>query len=151
MFNGFNYYSWYCVKANQLSTPTFYYIHECQDSLIQCSTSRFFCVNYNFFVKNNINGSTYIGTVHHCFIADDWFIVHHCYIVQDCLRLFEVEEKLEGSSQWKCTQCKSYQDAVKKMEIWKLPPILLIALKRYSTGQRVISLKCLGVQQLCHK
>jgi len=78
------------------------------------------------------------------------FIVHIYFIVQDCLRLFEVEEKLEGSSQWKCTQCKSYQDAVKKMEIWKLPPILLIALKRYSTGQRVISLKCLGVQQLCH-
>ena len=34
-----NYYSWYCVNANQLPTPTFY-MHECQDSLIQCSTSR---------------------------------------------------------------------------------------------------------------
>ena len=81
----FNYYSWYCVNANQLPTPTFYYIYECQDSLIQCSTSRFFCVNYNslnllLFVKYNINGSTYIGTVHHCFIADDWFILHHCFV-----------------------------------------------------------------------
>mgnify|MGYP007133209752 CR=1 FL=1 len=38
----FNYYSWYCVNANQLPTPTFYYMHECQDSLIQCSTTRVF-------------------------------------------------------------------------------------------------------------
>ena len=34
----FNYYSWYCVNANQLPTPPFYYMHECQDSLIQCLT-----------------------------------------------------------------------------------------------------------------
>ena len=38
----FNYYSWYCVNANQLPTPTFYYMHDCQDLLIQSSTSRVF-------------------------------------------------------------------------------------------------------------
>ena len=38
----FNTYSWYCVNGNQLSTPTCYYMHECQDSLIQCSTLRVF-------------------------------------------------------------------------------------------------------------
>ena len=38
----FNYYSWYCVNANQLLTPTFYYMHDCQDSLIQCFTWRIF-------------------------------------------------------------------------------------------------------------
>ena len=36
----FNYYSWYCVNANQLPIPTFWYLHECQNSLIQCSTSK---------------------------------------------------------------------------------------------------------------
>ena len=67
----FNYYSWYYVNAYQLSTPTFYYKHECQDSLIQCSTS-WFCVNSTslnvlLFVMNNVNGSTYTGTVHQHF------------------------------------------------------------------------------------
>ena len=38
----FGYYSWYCVNANQLPTPTIYYMQEWQDSLIQCSTSRCF-------------------------------------------------------------------------------------------------------------
>jgi len=28
------------MTANQLPTSTFYYMHECQDSLIQCSTLR---------------------------------------------------------------------------------------------------------------
>jgi len=32
----------YCVNAYQLPTPTFYYMHECQDSLIQCYTSMSF-------------------------------------------------------------------------------------------------------------
>jgi len=34
--------SWYCVKANQQPTPPFYYMHECQNSLIQCFTSTVF-------------------------------------------------------------------------------------------------------------
>ena len=38
----FKYHSWYCVNYNQLPTPTLYCMHECQDSLIQCSTSRVF-------------------------------------------------------------------------------------------------------------
>ena len=38
----FNYYSGYCVKANQQPTPPFYYMHECQNSLIQCFTSTVF-------------------------------------------------------------------------------------------------------------
>jgi len=47
------------VYANQLPAPTFYYMHECQDSLIQCSTSRAFCVDSNslnllLFGMNNI-------------------------------------------------------------------------------------------------
>ena len=35
-----------------------------------------------------------------------------------------------GSSRWRCPQCKCDRDAVKKIDIWKLPRILLIALKR---------------------
>ena len=38
----FNYYSWHCVNANQLPTPTQFYMPECQNSQIQSSTSRVF-------------------------------------------------------------------------------------------------------------
>jgi len=38
----FNYHSWYCVNSGQLPTPIFDYMHDSQDSVIQCSTSRGF-------------------------------------------------------------------------------------------------------------
>ncbi|XP_055715118.1 ubiquitin carboxyl-terminal hydrolase 32-like [Phlebotomus papatasi] len=47
-----------------------------------------------------------------------------------CLRAFTSEEKLE---QWYyCGHCKGKQPATKKLQIWKLPPILIIHLKRFN-------------------
>ncbi|GAB0091632.1 ubiquitin carboxyl-terminal hydrolase 32 [Sergentomyia squamirostris] len=47
-----------------------------------------------------------------------------------CLRAFTSEEKLE---QWYyCGHCKSKKPATKKLQIWKLPPILIIHLKRFN-------------------
>ncbi|XP_055677370.1 ubiquitin carboxyl-terminal hydrolase 32 isoform X2 [Lutzomyia longipalpis] len=47
-----------------------------------------------------------------------------------CLRAFTSEEKLE---QWYyCSHCKGKQPATKKLQIWKLPPILIIHLKRFN-------------------
>lgn len=42
-----------------------------------------------------------------------------------CLRAFTSEEKLE---QWyHCSHCKGKKPATKKLQIWKLPPILVSA------------------------
>ena len=41
-------------------------------------------------------------------------------------------EQMTGSSQWFCPRCKCSRDAVKKIDIWKVPVILLIHLKRFS-------------------
>lgn len=38
---------------------------------------------------------------------------------------------MTGESKWKCPRCKQYRDAVKKIDIWKLPPILIVHLKRF--------------------
>lgn len=47
-----------------------------------------------------------------------------------CLRAFTSEEKLE---QWyHCSHCKGKKPATKKLQIWKLPPILIIHLKRFN-------------------
>ncbi|KAK3598059.1 hypothetical protein CHS0354_042432 [Potamilus streckersoni] len=51
--------------------------------------------------------------------------------LQDCLRKFLQEEKMSGSSRWRCPQCKVERDSIKKIDIWKLPRILLIGLNRF--------------------
>ncbi|KAK3095889.1 hypothetical protein FSP39_020374, partial [Pinctada imbricata] len=49
----------------------------------------------------------------------------------DCFRQFLREEKMTGSSRWKCPRCKVERDSVKKIDLWKLPGILLIGLNRF--------------------
>lgn len=40
-----------------------------------------------------------------------------------CLRAFTSEEKLDEC--YYCSHCKSKQPATKKLQLWKLPPILV--------------------------
>lgn len=47
-----------------------------------------------------------------------------------CLRAFTTEEKLEET--YHCGHCKGKQPATKKLQIWKLPPILIVHLKRFN-------------------
>ncbi|XP_035252166.1 ubiquitin carboxyl-terminal hydrolase 8-like isoform X1 [Anguilla anguilla] len=52
--------------------------------------------------------------------------------LQDCLKLFSKEEKLTDNNRVFCRHCKALRDSAKKLEIWKVPPILLVHLKRFS-------------------
>uniref|UniRef100_A0A672GIN6 Ubiquitin carboxyl-terminal hydrolase n=1 Tax=Salarias fasciatus TaxID=181472 RepID=A0A672GIN6_SALFA len=52
--------------------------------------------------------------------------------LQDCLRLFSKEERLTDNNKVFCRHCKAHRDSTKKLEIWKVPPILLVHLKRFS-------------------
>ncbi|XP_026996022.2 ubiquitin carboxyl-terminal hydrolase 8 isoform X2 [Tachysurus fulvidraco] len=51
--------------------------------------------------------------------------------LQDCLKLFSKEEKLTDNNKVFCPHCKAQREFTKKLEIWKVPPILLIHLKRF--------------------
>lgn len=51
--------------------------------------------------------------------------------IYDCFRQFEQPEQLGEDNQWYCSKCKKHQQAIKKMEIYKAPPILIIHLKRF--------------------
>eukprot|EP00742_Colponemidia_sp_Colp-10_P007733 GILJ01008336.1.p1 GENE.GILJ01008336.1~~GILJ01008336.1.p1 ORF type:complete len:932 (+),score=140.68 GILJ01008336.1:66-2798(+) len=51
----------------------------------------------------------------------------------DCVRLFSQEETLGRDNAWYCPQCKEHQQASKKMDVWKLPAVLVIHLKRFSS------------------
>ncbi|XP_026878583.2 ubiquitin carboxyl-terminal hydrolase 8 [Electrophorus electricus] len=51
--------------------------------------------------------------------------------LQDCLKLFSKEEKLTDNNKVYCPHCKAQREFTKKLEIWKVPPILLVHLKRF--------------------
>ncbi|XP_065895135.1 uncharacterized protein [Dysidea avara] len=38
---------------------------------------------------------------------------------------------MTGSNKWLCPKCNCHRDSEKRMEIWKLPQILVIVLKRF--------------------
>ena len=56
----------------------------------------------------------------------------------DCFALFSSEEVLGQDDQWYCGSCKAHVCASKKIDLWKLPNILIIHLKRfqYTRGYR---------------
>jgi hypothetical protein len=52
--------------------------------------------------------------------------------LNDCLDLFTKTEKLGSEDPWYCKKCKKHQEATKKFDLWKLPEILVVHLKRFS-------------------
>ncbi|KAF5294350.1 hypothetical protein FQR65_LT10803 [Abscondita terminalis] len=46
-----------------------------------------------------------------------------------CLKAFTSEERLEAK--YHCSKCQDKQPATKKLQIWRLPPILIVHLKRF--------------------
>ena len=55
--------------------------------------------------------------------------------LQDCLEEFTKEEKLGEDDLWYCPRCKKHQQATKRFDLWKLPEILVVHLKRFSNSR----------------
>ncbi|KAL3742844.1 hypothetical protein ACJRO7_018193 [Eucalyptus globulus] len=49
-----------------------------------------------------------------------------------CLDAFLKEEPLGPDDMWYCPGCKEHRQATKKLDLWKLPDILVVHLKRFS-------------------
>ncbi|GLT44349.1 hypothetical protein SLA2020_182540 [Shorea laevis] len=49
-----------------------------------------------------------------------------------CLKAFLMEEPLGPEDMWYCPGCKEPRQAIKKLDLWRLPEILVIHLKRFS-------------------
>lgn len=49
-----------------------------------------------------------------------------------CLETFLKEEPLGPEDMWYCPNCKKHQQASKKLDLWRLPEVLVIHLKRFS-------------------
>ena len=48
------------------------------------------------------------------------------------LGLFGKEEKLSAFNSWYCRKCKQHQEAYKMLELWSVPPVLVVQFKRFS-------------------
>lgn len=55
----------------------------------------------------------------------------------DCLEKWCEEEKLSERDPWYCKNCKQHRQATKRLDLWKLPPVLIIHLKRFSYGTHI--------------
>lgn len=52
--------------------------------------------------------------------------------LQQCIRAFTATELVAGADCWLCPRCQVRREATKTMQLWRLPPILLVQLKRFS-------------------
>ncbi|XP_075795728.1 ubiquitin carboxyl-terminal hydrolase 4 isoform X1 [Pelodiscus sinensis] len=52
--------------------------------------------------------------------------------LKDCIELFTTMETLGEHDPWYCPNCKKHQQATKKFDLWSLPRILVVHLKRFS-------------------
>lgn len=56
--------------------------------------------------------------------------------IQQCLERFSKTEKLTGSDRWTCPKCKKARDAERTLQLWRVPPLLIIHLKRFKSEGR---------------
>lgn len=55
--------------------------------------------------------------------------------LDDCLREFSAEESLGESNPWFCPSCKALRSAQKQIQLWSVPSVLVVHLKRFETNR----------------
>ena len=55
--------------------------------------------------------------------------------LEDCFEAFREEETLKRGNEWYCCKCKKHVLAKKKMDLFYLPKLFVICLKRFSKGR----------------
>ncbi|KAJ0391978.1 hypothetical protein P43SY_002887 [Pythium insidiosum] len=56
----------------------------------------------------------------------------------DCFQNFTKPETLDQANLWYCSRCKEHRQARKTMEIWKLPDVLIVSLKRFEYRNEIL-------------
>ncbi|CAK5085372.1 unnamed protein product [Meloidogyne enterolobii] len=57
--------------------------------------------------------------------------VKKAYTIKECIDAYTTKEQLSEEDSWFCPNCKTHQRAFKKLDLWSLPQILIIHLKRF--------------------
>ena len=53
--------------------------------------------------------------------------------IENCFKEYGVEELLTGTDQWYCGKCKEHRDIHKKLELYRVPKILMLQIKRFQS------------------
>jgi len=78
-----------------------------------------------------------------------------------CLSHFTSEEILDQDNRWYCNNCQTYRQANKMIQLWTLPKVLIIGLKRFKTvmggqGEKITTyvdfpINGLNISPYCHQ
>lgn len=60
---------------------------------------------------------------------------NHVYNLYDCLHFSAQGEKLDADNEVYCATCKRHVQATKQMTVYRLPPVLIVHLKRFKAGK----------------
>jgi len=52
--------------------------------------------------------------------------------LEKCFSMFTETEKLSEEDLWYCSKCKEHREAFKRIQLWSLPAVLVVQLKRFS-------------------
>ncbi|RLN83326.1 hypothetical protein BBJ28_00009182 [Nothophytophthora sp. Chile5] len=58
--------------------------------------------------------------------------------LDDCFRNFVKPETLDQANLWYCAKCKEHRQARKTMEMWRLPDVLVLSLKRFEYRNEIL-------------
>uniref|UniRef100_A0AAQ4RUR0 Ubiquitin carboxyl-terminal hydrolase n=1 Tax=Gasterosteus aculeatus aculeatus TaxID=481459 RepID=A0AAQ4RUR0_GASAC len=134
------------------------------------------CPWYRFCRGCTIECSEDRASVGNAYIAVDWdptalhlryqtsqerIVEEHCSVEQSrraqaepisldsCLKAFTSEEELGEDELYYCSKCKTHRLATKKLDLWRLPPMLIVHLKRFQfvNGRWIKSQKIVKFQR----
>ena len=54
--------------------------------------------------------------------------------LDQCFQYFATSEVLDENNQWFCPNCRTHVCATKKLDVWSVPDVMIIQLKRFITG-----------------
>ena len=55
--------------------------------------------------------------------------------MDQCLQEFKQSETLDEDNKWYCNKCQEHVQATKTLEIYRVPRIMIISLKRFKTSR----------------
>ena len=92
-----------------------------------------FKTNSSFIKKNNLKFNT-CSNVKMKTAQESYYYnrYHNECDLKDCFEYFSSEETLGKGNEWFCRKCKGFKRAKKKMELFYLPKLFIICLKRFS-------------------
>ncbi|VDM55836.1 unnamed protein product [Angiostrongylus costaricensis] len=79
--------------------------------------------NKKTLVRLNINNSVYFSSP-----RNDLDSTKKCCTIQG---MFSETERLKPEESWYCNKCRDHVEATKKLELFRLPPIFIVQLKRF--------------------